>query len=85
MEIQTLVTELFSDMQTTIIDIEIALNKARLMIEGILDDTEPGTGADDTNNALIFAAQRESLNTQAQIAHDYLLEIQNLIKNVQKE
>lgn len=85
MEIQTLVTELFSDMQTTIIDIEIALNKARLMIEGILDDTEPETGADDTNNALIFAAQRESLNTQAQIAHDYLLEIQNLIKNVQKE
>lgn len=60
-------------------DIEIALNKARLMIEEILDNTEPGKGADDTNNASIFTTQRDSLNTQVQIAHDYLVEMQSLI------
>lgn len=75
--------EIIENMRSVLTDIEIALNKARLMVEEMLDNTEPGKGSDDTNNALIFAAQRDSLNTQAQIAHDYILAIQSLIDKTQ--
>ena len=75
--------EIIGSMQSVFTDIEIALNKARLMVEEILDNTELGKGSDDTTNALIFAAQRDLLNTQAQIAHDYLVEMQSLIDTLQ--
>ncbi len=82
-EFAPLASEIIGGYQETLADIEIALNKARLMVEEILDNTEPGKGSDDTNNALIFAAQRGLLNTQAQIAHDYLVEMQSLIDTLQ--
>lgn len=80
---EKLSSEIIGDIQTTLADVEIALNKARLMIEGILDETEQGDVTKNVDAALMFAAQQNLLNTQAQIAHDYLSEIQSLIDRIQ--
>lgn len=80
---EKLTSEIIGDLHTTITDIEIALNKAKLMIEEILNITEQEDSTIDTNTALMFAAQQNLLNTQAQIAHDYVIEIQNLIGRIQ--
>lgn len=78
-------TEIIADMETTLVNIEIALKKVKLMIEEILDDTEQEKDNKDKTDALDFSAQRSLLNTQAQIAHDYVIEIQNLIDRIQSE
>lgn len=83
-EFVPLASEIIGGYQETLSDIEIALNKARLMVEEILDNTELGKGADEANNAFIFATQRDLLHTQAQIAHDYVIEIQKLINDICK-
>ena len=75
--------EIIGDIQTTLADVEIALNKARLMVEGILDETEQDDVTKNADAALMFAAQQNLLNTQAQIAQDYLSEIQSLIDRIQ--
>lgn len=82
---EPLATELINDMQTTITDIEIALNKARLMIEEILDITDQEESTKDANAALMFTAQQNLLNTKAQIAHDYVIEIQSLINKIEQQ
>lgn len=81
---QVLATEIINNMQTVVTDVEIALNKARLMIEEIMEITEHEDSEKDVDETLMFAAQRYTLNTQAQIAHDYLIEIQSLIDKIQK-
>ena len=78
-------TEIIADMETTLVNIEIALKKVKLMIEEILDDTEQEKDNKDKTDALDFSAQRSLLNTQAQIAHDYVIEIKNLIDSIQSE
>lgn len=82
---EKLASEIIAEQIEIILDIEIALSKAKLMVEEILDNTEKEEDTRDINNALLFAAQRPLLNMRAQITYDYLIQIQDYIETIQKK